>query len=173
MRGLVLRLVAAAALTLAACASPDWSHGLSSYRQGRFDLALGDFEPLARSGNPYAQFMMGTMYLRGEGVPRDPGQAVRWFRQAADTGEPNSQGALGVLYKAGQGVSQDRVEAYKWISLSLSNSNLATADKPRLQGELDSLAKLMSPADVERGTRLFKEWRAGGGGGRIDSGGPV
>ncbi len=38
----------------------------------------------ANSGNPDAQFCLGLMYARGQGVPRDFKAAKAWFQRAAD-----------------------------------------------------------------------------------------
>ena len=53
------------------------------------------------------------MFAKGQGVPQDYAEALKWFRKAADQGEATAQYDLGVLYAEGQGVSQDYVQAHK------------------------------------------------------------
>lgn len=38
------------------------------------------------AGSPEAMNYLGVLYHQGSGVPRDPGEAIRWFRRAADAG---------------------------------------------------------------------------------------
>ena len=61
----------------------------------------------ALHGNRNAQNKLGTAYAYGEDVPRDPVEAVRWFRRAAEQGHPLAQFFLGLSYAEGQGVPRD------------------------------------------------------------------
>ena len=54
------------------------------------------------------------MYSKGEGVPQDDVEAVKWWREAAEQGFAEAQFRLGVMYHLGEGVPQDYVEAAKW-----------------------------------------------------------
>lgn len=61
----------------------------SLYLQGHWDRAHFIFEhELAPIGDKYAQYMVGYMYLNGQGVPRDPLMASAWYRLAAERGIP-------------------------------------------------------------------------------------
>ena len=55
---------------------------------------------------------------RGEGVPQDPAEAVRWCRLAAEQGDAVAQFNLGELYALGEGVPQDPAEAVRWFRLA-------------------------------------------------------
>ena len=48
-------------------------------------------------------------------MPRDPAQAVLWFRKAADQGMVEAQTDLGVAYAMGDGVEQDYAQAAGWF----------------------------------------------------------
>ena len=50
--------------------------------------------------------------------PKDPEQAVFWFRKAAEQGMAVSQTTLAMLYEEGRGVPQDPEEARKWYRLA-------------------------------------------------------
>ena len=41
------------------------------------------------------------MYYQGEGVTKDYGQAVNWFRKGAEQGNADAQWRLGVMYNRG------------------------------------------------------------------------
>ena len=45
------------------------------------------------------------MYAKGECVPKDIREAVKWFTKAAEQGYANAQFNLGVAYHNGNGVS--------------------------------------------------------------------
>ena len=61
-----------------------------------------------------AQFSLGLMYYKGQGVPQDYKEAVQWFRLAADQGNAGAQTNLGVMYDVGQSVPQDYIQAHMW-----------------------------------------------------------
>ncbi|NVO04522.1 MAG: ankyrin repeat domain-containing protein [Rhodoferax sp.] len=67
------------------CASPDGGRGslkdgLAAYDRKDYPTALEAFQSSAEQNNSRAQFTLGTMYELGQGVPKDNGIAVRWFR---------------------------------------------------------------------------------------------
>ena len=55
------------------------------------------------------------MYYKGEGVPQDYKEAVKWWRKAAEQGDAEAQSNLGEMYYKGEGVPQDYKEAIKWF----------------------------------------------------------
>ena len=55
------------------------------------------------------------MYDRGEGVPMNSKEAVKWFRKAAEQGHAQAQNNLGDMYRTGEGVPMDSKEAVKWF----------------------------------------------------------
>ena len=46
--------------------------------------------------------MLGQVYENGGSVPRDYGEAVRWYRRGADQGYENAQWRLGLMYENGR-----------------------------------------------------------------------
>ena len=67
-----------------------------------------------REGEPRAQFRLGIMYARGEGVAEDDAEAAQWLRLAAEQGESRAQVILGAMYARGEGVAEDDAEAVQW-----------------------------------------------------------
>ena len=72
----------------------------------------------AKQGDACAQFTLGLMYSRGNGVTEDNREAVRWFRAAAEQGEVHAQFHLGLMYGGGEGVVEDQYEEYIWYSIA-------------------------------------------------------
>jgi len=51
----------------------------------------------ASHGDPAAQYALGLMYVRGEGVSQDLNEAVKWWFLAASQGFERAQDALQML----------------------------------------------------------------------------
>ena len=50
--------------------------------------ALKDLTTRAEDGNRAAQYVLGTMYDAGNGLPADAGLAAKWYRRAAEQTQP-------------------------------------------------------------------------------------
>ncbi|MFP6743491.1 MAG: hypothetical protein VCD33_18005 [Alphaproteobacteria bacterium] len=82
-----MKHIAVLATALMALTAPVWASydtGWYAYTAGDFVLAHGEWLPLAKSGDARAQYQLGVMYQRGEGVDADTAEAARWFGLAAD-----------------------------------------------------------------------------------------
>ncbi len=64
--------------------------------------------------DPDVMYLTGLMFDRGESVPRDYQEALRWYVLAAEAGQPDAMNSLGLMHALGHGVSQDLSEAMKW-----------------------------------------------------------
>ncbi len=73
--------------------------------------------------NSDAQFRLGLLYFKGEGVPSDYTKASNWFRLAAEQGNAEAQLKLGILYTGGLGVSQDDNQAAGWYGKAAAQGN--------------------------------------------------
>ena len=91
--------------------------GLAAVKSGDFETALREWTPLAEQGHIFAQFNVGLMYDKGDGVPQDYKTAAKWYTLAAEQGHIFSQLNLGLMYLKGQGVLQDYKTAVKWFNL--------------------------------------------------------
>lgn len=70
---------------------------------------------LANDGDPEAQFLLAQRYEHGgDGIPRDPPQALRWYKAAAGNGHRASMLALSHIYESGSGVPRDVEAARSW-----------------------------------------------------------
>jgi TPR repeat protein len=61
--------------------------GLRAYSQRNFAGAIRHWGPLAQRGDAAAQYNLGRMYARGEGVQRDLQEAYKWFTLASGGGQ--------------------------------------------------------------------------------------
>ena len=69
---------------------------------------------LAQNGQAAAQHEMGTRLLEGRNMPRDPAQALDWFRKSAEQNYAPAQYRLGTLFEKGIGVNADSKDAALW-----------------------------------------------------------
>ena len=79
--------------TVAAFAGP-WEDGMAAYNRGDYMPAIRLFRPLAEQGNAKAQNVLGVMFRKGEGVPKNPARAHMWFSLAAKRGEAGARAEL-------------------------------------------------------------------------------
>jgi TPR repeat protein len=96
----------------------DFRKGLEAYNSGDYATALKEWRPLAEQGQAKAQFNLGYMYDKGNGVTQDYAEAVKWYRKAAEQGDADAQNNLGNRSYNGEGVTQDYAEAVKWYRKS-------------------------------------------------------
>ncbi len=89
--------------------------GLEAVQRGDYKTAMAEWRPLAEQGDVTAQFNIGLMYHKGQGVLQDFKEAAKWFRKAAEQDDVRAQRSLGSMYSNGQGVQQDYKEAVKWF----------------------------------------------------------
>ena len=86
------------------------------------DLAAGaakataEMHAQANRGDAMAQWNLGIMYAKGQGVKENAAESVKWFRKASDQGFAAAQYELGVVCATGQGVPKNEVEAFKWLT---------------------------------------------------------
>ena len=85
----------------------------------------------AEQGDAITQFNLGQMYLNGEGVAKDDGQAIVWLQKAtelgnklaqqtllmkaAELGNADAQFHLGKMYLSGEGIAKNNAQAVVWL----------------------------------------------------------
>jgi TPR repeat protein len=87
--GLIVQLLG----TPAAFAGP-WEDGMAAYNRGDYAPAIRVFRTLAEQGNAKAQNVLGVMFRKGEGVPKNPVRAHMLFSFAAKRGEAGASAEL-------------------------------------------------------------------------------
>ena len=114
LRSLVAAWSIAVIVTTPVAASP-LEDGYVAYRAMDFGKAAEIWQPLAETGDPTAQYLLGNLYADGKGVARDDAAAFKWFRLAADQGNAAAQYNVAASYAAGVGVAKSEVEAARWF----------------------------------------------------------
>jgi localization factor PodJL len=85
----------------------------------------------AEKGQAVAQYRLGTLYERGQGVTADPVKAAHWYEMAANQGNRKAMHNLAVSYASGAAGKKNMAEAARWfakaaaLGLSDSQFNLA------------------------------------------------
>jgi TPR repeat protein len=125
-----------------------------AYLRGDYEKALADIQFLAHGGEARAQYDLGLMYDKGQGVPQSDAEAMFWYERAAQQGEARAQYNLGLMHLNGQGVTPDVIKAYYWISLSASHGNAKALDAQ------DYVSGQMSTEQIAEGKRLVQEYEA-------------
>lgn len=89
----------------------DYTSGLKAYSSKNYAQAMKEFKT---AGGKDANYNLGVMYFKGEGVKPDHRQGLEYFKKSAEQGHVNAQFILGTLYDKGEDVLQDRSVAAKW-----------------------------------------------------------
>lgn len=82
------------------------------------DLTSDVFEDIKYENSPRAQYILGLMYLDGQGVSKDNGSALSWLRKSSDQGYLLALHRLGKLYRDGKVTKADPLMAVKHITLA-------------------------------------------------------
>lgn len=93
-----------------------YSKGLEHIQQGDFQQALPLIEAASKSHYSDAEYTLGLMHLRGDGVAQDFKNAHFWLSRAAAAGHVQARYDLGAMYRNGEGVPVNR-EAAKALYL--------------------------------------------------------
>ncbi len=159
MRRLLLGVVLVLVLGAQSPSQSSFEEGLLAYHRGDHAAALDIWRPLAKKGHAAAQFQLGLLYQRGEGVLPNLKQAARWYRKAADRGDADAQLNLGLLYAQGEGIKRSYASAYKWFSLAyLHYEHVEGRDAAYKNRE--NVAVLMTPEQIARADHQIKDWKS-------------
>jgi TPR repeat protein len=161
----------------------------AAYEHGDFATAMRLFRSLAEHGNAIAQYNLGVMYYKGEGVSQSYPLAASWYRLAAWQGDASAQLGLGVLCYNGQGTLQSYTEALTWfrqaadqgsvqaqINLGAMYANGQGAPQDYIQAHMwlslaaaksetravelrNAVAAKMTAAQIAESQKLAREWK--------------
>jgi TPR repeat protein len=105
---------------------------LSAFTTTVYSLDIAETMSLAEQGFAPAQYNLGIAYDKGDGVPQDHSEAVKWYGKAAIQGHARAQNNLAASFGRGEGVEQNNLQAIAWYQVAanqgdaLAQSNLAT-----------------------------------------------
>jgi TPR repeat protein len=129
-------------------------HARDLMEANRFDEAMQELWPAARSGNADAEELIGVMYAMGLGVEQDYTRAFEWYLRSAMKGHPGAQSGVGWYYEVGLGMPQpDLVRAYMWYVLS------AIGGDPDAAISQEEVIKKMTPEQIEKAHELIDDYR--------------
>src|SRR4029077_12377103 len=89
-------------------------------------------QAMADAGDASAQYTLGVMYERGQGVSKDETQAVSWYQRAAAQGLATAQYNLATMYSLGHGTVRNDIAAVSWYrkaadqGIAAAQNNLGT-----------------------------------------------
>ena len=86
--------------------------------------AVDEMNLLAKSGDRYAQYLMGKLWRDGPLLTPDWVNARYWFQKSAEQGHPYAQYMLGKLYLMGQGVEYDKELGAYWLNRASEQGNV-------------------------------------------------
>lgn len=119
----------------------DLNDGTYAYLQGDYETAYNTMISLAKtSEDKIAQYYLGIMYMKGQGVEQDYEKAGEWFRKASEQGLAVAMYKLAGLYTEGKGVPKDLEFAYVWYSVGAVHNhqksiNIVDEAKAKLSSE--------------------------------------
>lgn len=116
MKRIKFPLLIAVLVGFAAIAHAGLNEAKAAYKRGDYATAFKEFKAAADQGNANAEYDLGLMYQKGQGVPKNYAEAAEWYRKAAEQGNAVAQDNLGFMYANGLGIPMDNAEAMKWWS---------------------------------------------------------
>ncbi|MAC60797.1 MAG: hypothetical protein CMN37_02780 [SAR116 cluster bacterium] len=123
--------------------------------EGKFQEAMQELLPAARSGNAEAEELIGIMYAMGLGVERDDIRAFEWYLRSSLKGHPGAQSGIGWYYEIGRGLpAPDLIRAYTWYVLS------AIGGDPDAAISQEEVIKKMTPEEIEKAHILIDDYKA-------------
>jgi len=102
----------------------------------------------AQAGDARAQYIVGMMYLLGQGTPQDLPRAAQWLERSADAKMPQALVALAGLSDVGQGVPLDTARADKL------RQQAALAGNPTARGQIEDDRRMPGQRDFRRASIL-------------------
>lgn len=95
-------------------ARADVAGGIAAYHRGDYPAALSEFRIAADQDDPFAQNLLGLMYVQGLGVQRNYQLALDWFSKAQVLGLPDAMANLAKMYADGLGVTKNDATALRY-----------------------------------------------------------
>lgn len=104
----------------------------------------------AETGNAAAQFNLGWMLYFGDGVPKNPTEAIKWIRKAAEQGNVRAEGVLAQALEFGNGIAINIKEALVWYKRA--------ADGGSADAQWSLGRRLFLGLDIKKDTRTGLMW---------------
>ena len=130
-------------------------HARDLMEEGKFEEAMKELLPAARSGNADAEELIGIMYAMGLGVQKDDFRAFDWYLRSSMKGHPGAQSGVGWYYETGRGMpAPDLVRAYTLYVLS------AIGGDPDAAISQEEVIKKMTPEEIKQAHVLIDDYKS-------------
>ena len=106
----------------------------------------------AEEGDAQAQFKLGSLYYKGQGVTQSDEKALFWLKKSAKQNYTYAQFFIGAMYFGGFGVGLNYIEADKWFYISEANGY---EDEGHLR---EMIEKKMTREEIDVAKELVREW---------------
>ena len=117
-----------------------YEQGMEFVRKKKVTDAATLFQQAGEKGNRRAQYQLGLLYARGDGVQKNLVRARELLHKAAMQGHPKAQFYLGQMYAFGDGGEKDNVKATMWFWLATTMGDRFARDSLRVMtGKISSL----------------------------------
>jgi TPR repeat protein len=112
-----------------------------------FEMAYRKLVPLAEENNAEAQFLLGTLYINGQGVEKDEGKGFLWMMKAgrqghdqaksraftislelANQGDVDAMYSVGVMCLGNWGGEQDNDICIGWLEKAAKSGHVRSAE---------------------------------------------
>ena len=100
-----------------------YDEAYAAYKNQEFTRAMEIWSSPELQDDSRAQFSLGRMYSKGEGVEVDGEKAVGYYQRAANLGHSPAQFNLGLAYYQGRGVETDIDQAVAWWQKAADNGH--------------------------------------------------
>jgi TPR repeat protein len=155
--------------------------GMEMYKSERYFAAAKYWKEAAQYGHATAMYNIGILYLNGQGVSQDGGEAFDYFIKAADEGDNDAVYQIGRCFEFGIGVAKDlskaceayevaadeghekakeRLEILRPIKASSSNDNPFASDDILSDMYNSWVEKGMPEAPVNWSYEKVEEWES-------------
>lgn len=147
MRYLVMTFVLA--LAPGALLAADFNAAMTAYERQDYAAAVREFTALAESGDPHAQYMLGRLHARGNGVVQDFVQAHKWYNLAAARGHSHAAQARDALAQRmpSKQVSRAQRLARQWQP----GSDVASAQTPTRRQTINAIQRSLNELGYDAG----------------------
>lgn len=115
--------------------------------------ALHWFEEASKQGFVPAWNDLGSIYMNGWGVDKNPKISIQYFKMAAENGDNNGQFNLGLRYYEGIIVSKNDIQAYAWFKVA----GCASGENTSCLEQVSALTKRMTKKQLEQAEKLSIE----------------
>jgi TPR repeat protein len=135
-------------------ARADFNDGVVAYLMGDYEKAYNTMISLAKTDDKdaLAQYYLGVMYMKGQGVEQDYKQAGEWLRKASENRLPQAQYKLANLYTEGKGVPRDYEFAYLWYSAGAAHNHALS------KNAVDNAKARLSESELKEAEKLIPEF---------------